>query len=74
MGFSLARPGLLAGLNALTGSITRARKEKKTAKKRFEEACRTKNNEEKIIEKEKYQQAQRTLRNEIEKHEREIIE
>ena len=32
-------------------AITRARKEKKTAKKRFEEACRTKNNEEKIIEK-----------------------
>ena len=55
-------------------AITRARKDKKTAKKRFEEACRTKNNEEKIIEKEKYQQSQRTLRNEIEKHEREIIE
>ena len=55
-------------------AITQARKEKKTAKRRFEEACRNKSEEEKIIEKEKYQQTQRTLRSEIEKHERENIE
>ena len=57
-----------------SSAITQARKEKKTAKRRFEEACRNKSGEEKIIEKEKYQQTQRTLRSEIEKHERENIE
>ena len=57
-----------------SSAITQARKEKKTAKRRFEEACRTKSEEEKIIEKEKYQQTQRTLRSEIEKHEREKVE
>ena len=55
-------------------AITRVRKEKKEAKRNFEEACRTGNQGEKTSAKERYQQKQATLRNEIEKHEIEKIE
>ena len=53
-------------------AITRARKEKKTAKKGLKKHVEKKWG--KIIEKEKYQQAQRNLRNELEKLDRENIE
>ena len=55
-------------------AITEARKEKKEAKRKFEEACKSKNPAEKIAKKEQYQKTQRKLREEIEKYEKEATE
>ena len=55
-------------------AITKARKEKKEAKWKFEETCKSKNPAEKIAKKEQYQKTQRKLREEIEKYEKEATE
>ena len=55
-------------------AITEARKEKKEAKRKFEEACKSKDPAEKIAKKEQYQKTQRKLREEIEKYEKEATE
>ena len=55
-------------------AMTEARKEKKEAKRKFEEACKSKYPVEKIAQKEQFQKTQRKLREEIEKYEKEATE
>ena len=57
-----------------TPTIEKARKEKKEAKRQFENACKMGNSGEKIKTKEIYQETQSKLRKELEQHELQLIE